>query len=122
MRFVFASILSTLIFLATFQSGLMLIDYQINKEYYEALCINKDKPTLDCHGKCELKKETEKQSNQNQLIKISFEVNVLPQQSLTLPKKKILFPVLKEKIFNSYKTFVLSGHTQAPIQPPQNQI
>ena len=122
MRFVFATILSCIIFLATFQSGLLIIDYNVNKDYYEALCVNKDKPEMDCHGKCEMKKESEKQSSQNEIIKISFEFNVLPQQSLNLPDKRISFSELKKKIFTSYQTPVLSGHTHTLFQPPQNQI
>ncbi len=37
------------------------IDYKINYEYIsEVLCINKEKPSLNCNGKCHLKKELDK--------------------------------------------------------------
>ena len=37
------------------------MDYAVNKEYIATfLCINKDIPDSDCHGKCHLKKELKK--------------------------------------------------------------
>ena len=122
MRFVFATILSTIVFLATFQSGLLRLDYELNKDYYEALCINKDKPEMDCHGKCQMKKESEKQSSQNELIKLSFELNALPQPSTNLPENNLFSYELKENHFNPYKAPILSGHTTTLLQPPKNRI
>ena len=29
----------------------------INQDFYEIHCVNKAKPDLECHGKCQLKKE-----------------------------------------------------------------
>ncbi len=40
------------------------VEYVINQDYIaEFLCVNKDKPKLQCHGKCHLAKEIDKQRN-----------------------------------------------------------
>lgn len=41
------------------------IEYVLNQDHIaEFLCINKDKPKLQCNGKCHLVKEIEKQQDQ----------------------------------------------------------
>ncbi len=45
----------------TFKPVLPLVDYAVNYDYIsEVLCINKDKPELQCNGKCHLKSELAK--------------------------------------------------------------
>lgn len=78
MKLTFSVILSFIVFVAGFQNSLLMIDYQINRDFYEIHCINKAKPKLDCHGKCQAKKENEKTSNVFNLVKYSFEFNILP--------------------------------------------
>ena len=47
--------------LAMVQPILPLIEYNVNKEYIASvLCENRDKPQLDCQGKCYLKKQIQK--------------------------------------------------------------
>lgn len=42
----------------------MIAWYEVNKDYVtEVLCINKDKPQLQCKGKCYLKKQLNKIDN-----------------------------------------------------------
>ena len=57
--------------LQTFGKVLVLVDYQANKEYIlNVLCINRNKPQLQCEGKCQLTKklksqhDTDKQANE----------------------------------------------------------
>ena len=41
------------------------VEYVVNKDYIaEFLCVNKDKPALQCNGKCHLYKEVEKQQEE----------------------------------------------------------
>ena len=48
----------------TFKPVLPLVDYVVNYDYIsEVLCINKDKPELQCNGKCHLKTELAKASD-----------------------------------------------------------
>lgn len=82
MNFFRSFILSSIVFLLSFQGTLFLLDYHLNQEKYEALCENKNRPELECHGKCSLKKETEKQPTLQQVLKIDF--NFLPPAEVML--------------------------------------
>jgi hypothetical protein len=72
-------LLSMITLLQSFSKWIILADYEINKEYIaQNLCINKSKPKLHCHGKCQLMKklaEEEKQnsSNNNNPGKVKFQ-------------------------------------------------
>lgn len=37
-----------------------LFNYMINRSFYEEVCENKDKPEMECHGKCHLTEEMNK--------------------------------------------------------------
>ena len=63
MKSITTILLSVLLFGASFQNSLFMVDYAINQDFYEIHCINKAKPSLSCHGKCQLKKESEKTTN-----------------------------------------------------------
>jgi hypothetical protein len=78
MKFILTTLLSVIIFGASFQNSLFMIDYKINQDFYEIHCINKAKPEMECHGKCQMKKESEKSTNPFNLVKYSFEFNILP--------------------------------------------
>jgi len=43
-----------------------VFNYVINTDIYVALCINKDKPKLECNGKCHLSEELEQAENSNE--------------------------------------------------------
>lgn len=88
MRVIFSIILSTIIFTASFQNSLFMIDYEINRDFYEIHCINKAKPEMDCHGKCQMQRESEKTSNPFNLVKYSFEFNILPSTPAEFSCKK----------------------------------
>lgn len=51
------------------------VEYVLNQDYIaEFLCINKDKPKLQCNGKCHLVKEIEKQQkNEPKSLRVSLE-------------------------------------------------
>lgn len=52
------------------------VEYFLNQDYIaEFLCINKEKPELQCQGKCHLMKQLEKQDENNPLksLRISLE-------------------------------------------------
>ena len=112
-------LLSVIIFGASFQNSLYFIDYQINKDYYEARCINKQKPELDCYGKCQVKKEAQKEDSPISQIKYSFEVNILPTKSTEFIIKKPLFFVDKTKIVSINHNFTLDGYLKNGFQPPE---
>lgn len=62
-----AIILLQIVFIQTFNRFALEADYFINKNYVSKnLCENKDKPALNCCGKCFLKKQLKKQDKQDQ--------------------------------------------------------
>lgn len=119
MKFFISIMLSTLIFGASFQNSLYFIDYQINKDYYEALCINKQKPELDCSGKCQVKKEAQKEDSPISQIKYSFELQVLPAKNAEFIIKNPVVFSIKTKIISVSQTFTLDGYLENGLQPPE---
>ncbi len=65
--------------LPTLSNSYVLGDYVINKEYYATvLCINKNKPKLECNGKCSLISKLNNNQNQpinnTEFLKKQFEI------------------------------------------------
>jgi hypothetical protein len=47
----------------------------INTDIYDALCINQDKPELECHGKCHLSEEldqSQSEDNDSPMLEINM--------------------------------------------------
>src|SRR5687767_3279293 len=66
-----------------FKLALPYLNYQVNYEYISTvLCENKDKPDMQCEGKChlnkELKKAAEEESNNKEAILNLFECQEIP--------------------------------------------
>ena len=55
------------------------VEYILNQDYIaEFLCINKDKPQLQCNGKCHLVKEIEKQQESDPLTSLGISLENYP--------------------------------------------
>jgi len=66
MKLIGAIILSFLLLTQTFSKWMVLLDYQVNKEYIsQNLCENKSRPMLHCNGKCQLSKKLAAENEQN---------------------------------------------------------
>ena len=79
-------VLILIVFLQTFSRFVVEADYFLNKSYItKVLCINKDKPKMNCKGKCYLTRQLKEQDKQEQQApnpkKEKFEV-----QPFFLPK------------------------------------
>lgn len=120
MKSAISFILSSIIFLASFQNSLFYVDYQINTEFYETYCINKQKPELDCNGKCQVKKATEQSQNPTSQIKYAFELNILPSKPIETEIKNPFSLELKSKKFSYNPIFTLDGYTHILPDPPKN--
>ena len=119
MKSIVTILLSSIIFLASFQNSLFYVDYQLNTDYYKALCINKQKPELNCNGKCQVKSQSEKENSPISEIKYAFELNILPAKNIEIPKAKANF---SEKRLINYKYStenILKGFHKILPQPPQ---
>jgi len=76
MRRFWSFVFILLYFFATFRPIAPYIEYQLNKDYIaEFLCINRDKPALQCHGKCYLSKMIE-ETQKEEPVQIPREVNM----------------------------------------------
>ena len=61
---ILAGLFTTLILLQTFSRELVVVDYELHKERVtELFCVNKDKPRLQCNGKCHLAQKLRKASS-----------------------------------------------------------
>lgn len=100
-----------------------IVDFKINQDYIaKVLCINKDKPTSTCNGKCHLSKQLKKQANE--------EDKQLPQNSKekveTLFSESISINITPNFILNAkrassfeYDGFNTSNYLTDVFHPPQ---
>lgn len=110
---------SIVIFAASFKNSLFYFDYKINRDFYEALCINKSKPELDCNGKCQVKQESEKSQNPISEIKYAFEFNIVLTNFDEIEFKKPFEFETKNKIVSINHIFTLDGYLNILPDPPQ---
>ena len=96
-----------------------MIDYKINRDFYEIHCVNKAKPELNCHGKCQMVKESEKSTNPFSLVKYSFEFNILPAARGDFFIKKQNFFNYQMTKFTYQEVFIPDVFLNIPPQPPQ---
>lgn len=119
MKSITTIILSIILFGASFQNSLFMIDYKINQDFYEIHCINKAKPEMDCHGKCQMKKESEKSTNPFNLVKYAFEFNILPTAPVDFFIKKQNFVDSQSADFNYRELSIPKVFLNIPPHPPQ---
>jgi hypothetical protein len=98
------------------------IDFAINKEYIaKVLCINKDKPVMQCGGTChltkQLKKATEEEPNskQNTPTKTEYKVNLFVHSTKEWQQTAI---GEDEKTYSFYNSYILSQFLAQPPTPP----
>ena len=66
MKFIAATIFIFLLLAQIFSKWILVADYSINKQFIaEKLCENRDKPKLQCNGKCQLAKKLAAEEDQN---------------------------------------------------------
>lgn len=107
MKILFSILLACLVLIVSMSNGVIFLCYKLNREAItEKWCVNKDKPHLQCHGKCYLnqqlakandqqKKETPFQIQQTQKIDFYFHwLFPIDQVELTayLPAFDFCFP------------------------------
>jgi hypothetical protein len=92
--------------------------YQLNYETYSTkLCVNKNKPKLACHGKCQMKREMDQQD--------SKENSSLPKEPLSEfyfnNSNTICFPFEfpPQTKFSSISAPLLKGQLFSVFQPPE---
>lgn len=105
------------------QPMLPFIQYQLNYGYIsEKLCENKAKPKLQCNGKCYLKKQLKKTSEQEQAdAQKSAKKAQKPFDSLTEEKKALLADVIviKRSASVTKDSKLKTVYIAIPKPPPQ---
>ncbi|WP_283640994.1 hypothetical protein [Mesonia mobilis] len=115
-------VFTTLYLVAMLKPVEPILEYCFNYNYIvEVLCVNKDKPRLNCNGKCYLMKQLQKQSSENSPKKA---------QSIQLENYPIGFIEIAEIIQPQQFNFTLKPtyfyfnnysylEENIPFQPPQ---
>lgn len=72
MKVVTTIFLTITIFLQTFSTYIIQADFFLNRSYIaKNLCVNREKPRMQCNGKCYLSKKLKEQENQDQQVPVS---------------------------------------------------
>ncbi|WP_143093382.1 hypothetical protein [Halpernia frigidisoli] len=115
-------LLTLMITLASFQSLFFVIDYNINQDYYEALCVNKDKPEMLCNGKCEMRKEANQSNSNQKTFKTGFDFTLTFQKvERFVFKTQSLFQE-KNRAFSHWNADLQTGYLTLKPYPPQTFI
>jgi|SRR5690606_3060628 len=83
MKQFFGVLMMVLSLLVGFQQAIVVMHFKLNQEAIEReFCINKNKPELQCHGVCHLKKQLQKTENSEPAsIGVYQRVDMLPISS-----------------------------------------
>lgn len=110
-----------LLLVKTMALPLMCLEYQVNKAFIAAnLCENRDKPLIECHGKCHLSKQIARsgespdpQSSKTGIKSVSFEIYE-PVAVLALDDVDDSF--LSHLLFHDKRS--AAGHAHGIFHPP----
>jgi hypothetical protein len=118
-KIILCSVLISVLLLSQFNSSLILLNYQLNKEYIaQNLCENKDKPEMNCCGKCVVNKQLEKETQQKNKMNFTKEKETA---KLVVRKLKLndSFFNLVEQSFSSYIIHLPSIKGDIATPPPK---
>ncbi|MBW7869091.1 MAG: hypothetical protein H3C31_12280 [Brumimicrobium sp.] len=122
-RIISILLLSVILYYSFFQIGTFFNYVKDIKGYTEQFCVNKDKPTLHCNGKCHLVKELAQQEKQkeNKDLQIMPEINLFVEDSpIELFSNPNINEVIKHTYF--YKSFFSNENVDATYPPPRQLI
>lgn len=125
MKALSAILFSMFFLLTTMQEASLYLMYKLNeKSITEKYCINKAKPTSNCHGKCHLNKTISKAENENTNNPFSVlnlkvkEVEVYLQHFYKINIETLDAFIVSANFNTNYSSTILKGVTQSPIKPP----
>ncbi len=103
-----------------------LIVYYINYDYIaEELCENRDKPILDCNGRCYLnaliKRQAPQSENEKPISTVPLNMNDYPISTLDFYRYISSYEFNFKELISSnfYKHFIISEYSSAIFRPPQ---
>jgi hypothetical protein len=120
MKFFTAILLSVLLLSNNFKIVAVYGWYTLNIDnFIEQLCENKDKPQLECNGKCYLSKiiaETSKEKNPSSVV-LEWEQLIFCQ--VTVPQESACIPTFKRKSNFRYTLYYNFKNTSKIFNPPR---
>lgn len=121
MRFFLVLIIILSFLSITFQKVVLFSVYQVNKDFIiENYCVNKEKPELECDGKCHLAKMFKKSEKPESGFPFSEIIertlDYIGESSITLEIKKEFF--LKIKHHSHYTLMSSQPHILKLLKPP----
>jgi len=106
---------------------LLYLDFEIRRDYIISnLCENRNRPMLNCNGKCylakrlaEAKKQEEKQAESDYLTKLfSSATDLSALYHADFNKSEYVYLTLEPVKFNYHTTFRSFNHIQEIFHPP----
>lgn len=89
---------------------------QIENEY----CVNKDKPELECHGKCHLSEVLSNELEEYADLNVKLTSSLIVFQAFQAPNEfSFDFSSKQFKTFASEKSAINSGFLLKPLDPPE---
>lgn len=122
MRKIISIVLIALFLVTFFKPILPYFEYIIRYDYIsEILCINKEKPQSTCQGKCYLKKQISKSSNNKSSIPQYLKNKLLCFPVFIEKTTRLDFSLISQKISYTdlYLMFLSTGFKVKVFQPPQ---
>jgi hypothetical protein len=104
----------------TFSRFVIIANYELNKDYIsKVLCENRNKPMMHCNGKCQLKKQLDKEEKQEQSptnpLKEKNEVQFFQNSKSAFPYLSSSFLTDRISFSNSY---ISDKHLLSIFHPP----
>lgn len=121
MRYLFVILVGTGIILQSFSKLIILSNFQLNKEYISKnLCVKKAIKNNHCNGQCHLKKQLQKEENNEQVpsntLKTMKEIQIICQSVTPYRFNSGLILISK---FSPLTNSVKPPHTFSVFHPPQ---
>jgi hypothetical protein len=119
LRSIIAIVLSFAILLQSAGKLIVVLDYQLNKDYISKnLCENKARPKMHCNGKCHLRKQLqkeEKKENNNNAMKERSEVQLFSGSSRLEFDPLSFSEITHQTPYNAVASIL---HSAAVFHPP----
>ncbi|RIJ33517.1 hypothetical protein [Pontibacter oryzae] len=120
-KYIWSISLAILVMVNVLSMPLIRLGYELNKEYIiQNLCVNRDKPQLQCEGKCHLSKSV-KAANQESQDQTNFKAKSLSYDFISVteaatPVAKVWLPA---RTYGYYSLSAYNAYSSKILHPPQ---
>lgn len=121
MRRIVAVVLMTLFLFQALEVAYIYVNFKINQtRIAETLCINKNKPELNCNGCCQLKKELKEQKErEEQKEDFVFPEKTIVYTNLNWTVSIGYYPTINILKFAQKESFYIQNGVHGIFHPPQ---